>query len=181
MLGSASRYAGELSDAASREPSGEGFWRSERRLFVFGMLSLGSGVLVYAVARPAGTIPFLPHISGVSASVPRSLNVVIGALPTFSHAFAFALMTASLVGPGQTSRLFGCAAWTCTEMVFELAQYPVARGWLLEHWAGAASSIPALGRYLRGSTFDSYDLLAAAVGGLLAGVVVWADTSRRTL
>ena len=103
MLGSASRYAGELSDAAFQEPSSEGFRRSECRLFVFGILSLGAGVLVYAVARPAGTIPFLPHVSGVSAN-PRSMHAFIGALPTFSHAFAFALMSASLMGPGQTSR-----------------------------------------------------------------------------
>lgn len=175
------RSAGGSKDSALQEIRSEGDGRAERRLFVIGILSLGAGLCVYVVARPAGTIPLLPHITGVSTNFPSVVSVLVGALPTLSHAFAFSLMTASLIGPGQTGKLLACAGWTYTEMIFELGQHPIARAWLLEHWNGADSGVPFVGRYLRGSTFDRHDLIAAAVGGLFAGMVVWSGTLRRKL
>jgi hypothetical protein len=175
------RPAGGSKDSALQEMPREEEGRAERRFFAIGILSLAAGVCVYVIARPAGTIPLLPHVAGVSTNSPSVVNVLVGALPTFAHAFAFSLMTASLIGPGQIGKLLACAVWTCTEMIFELGQHPVARTWFLEHSAGNDSRVPFLGRYLRGSTFDRHDLLAAAVGGLFAAMVVWSATSRRKL
>lgn len=149
----------------------------DRRLFACGCLALAVGILVYVIARPAGTIPYLPHF-GHFAPLPVPMSAAVGSLPTFSHAVAFSLLLAALLGTSRRRQLFACAAWTSIELLFEVAQHPVARGWLFNRADSLIRMSPAIERYLQGSTFDVEDLLAAVLGGILAAALVVA--SRRT-
>ena len=64
----------------------------EPRLFAWGMFWLALGFLIYATARPATALAFLPHSSN-PAALPHWLKVALGPAPSFVHVTAFALMS----------------------------------------------------------------------------------------
>ena len=119
-------------------------------LFVLGLGALALGVAVYALDRPAGSVAFLPaglaHDSGI-------LGPFAGPLPTFLHAMAFSLMTATLLAPTLCARLAACGVWVAANWLFEAAQHPAFRDITGVGMPGA---------------FDPLDMVAAPLGAAMA-------------
>ena len=139
---------------------------SVRCFFVWGLVWLAAGVAIYATARPAVVIAFLPHASHPEA-LPHWLKVALGPAPTLVHVMAFSLMSAAVVARSARDCWCVCAAWVAVETVFECAQHPSVRLWLSQHHA-AALQLPLLGNYISHGSFDVADLIAAGVGGAIA-------------
>lgn len=127
-------------------------------LFASGVGVLAAGVLVYALDRPADSVPFLPAALSLHdghAFLPAPLA---GLLPTFLHTMAFALMTAAVLGPGPRKAVLAGAAWAAVNMLFEFSQHPLFAKTLGAGMAG---------------TFDGLDLLAAPMGAAAAVLLAW--------
>jgi hypothetical protein len=123
------------------------------KLFLAGLTVLAFGALVYALDRPADSVLFLPAVLSLhdgQAWIPPPLG---GALPTFLHTLAFALMTAALLGPGPRCAVQAAAGWAVINILFESAQHPLF--------------VKALGVGMAG-TFDPIDVLAASAGAATA-------------
>ena len=136
--------------------------------------ALAAGALLYAVARPYAAA-FLPagwHRPALAGTLLPLAAALIGAAPTFVHAFAMSLLIA-MATQAATSRGRGwcCAAVCAVEFAFEIAQHPAVTAVLL----GSVMPSPvaggidgALRAYLMHGTFDPLDLHAACVGCLTA-------------
>ncbi|HTR76970.1 MAG TPA: hypothetical protein VMH39_02630 [Gemmatimonadaceae bacterium] len=69
----------------------------DHRQFSTGAAVLAIGVLAYVVARPAGSVYFLPRGLSFPVRVPPSLQGVAGWIPTFAHTLAFCLFSSAVL------------------------------------------------------------------------------------
>lgn len=145
------------------------------RLFLFGTAWFLLGVLVYLAARPRTTSSFFPEAASIAAFLPHWLRSLLGPVPTFVHVIAFSMMSAALVGRTYKKQLALCAGWAGIEIVFEVAQHPLIRNWLLR--TDSLSSMPFISKYLAG-TFDYADILAAIVGASLTALFLGSTRSK---
>lgn len=130
---------------------------------------LAFGILIYALARPPTEMfPFISQHRFMLTSL-RRLICFLGPLPTFVHVMAFSLLSAAIVGVEFRRVAVVSGGWMSVEVVFELAQYPVARDWLLQHQSWI-EWIPYARSFLMWGTFDWADVTAAFLG---AGLSVW--------
>jgi hypothetical protein len=98
-----------------------------------------------------------------------------GSLPAFSHAFAFSLLTAALMGRTRGAAAGACLGWLLVDSVFELGQHPAVSGKLARAMPPGLESLPILGRagdFFLAGTFDWKDLLSIALGALVAYGVI---------
>lgn len=124
-------------------------------LFLAGLAALAAGALVYMLERPADSVLFLPAALSLydgGAWLPPALG---GALPSFLHTMAFALMTAALLPAMVRARLAACAVWASIDILFEAAQHPLLV-------ATVGTGMPGI--------FDPLDMAAALAGGTAAFV-----------
>jgi len=125
----------------------------ELRLCRYGLLALGAGSSIYLFAR--------------SAALPSpALSLWMGSLPTLLHTAAFALLSLAVVAPWPRLAPAVCAAWILVESAFEALQLPAVAE--LTRASAIAPDSTLLRAYLHG-TFDPLDIVAAALGALLAG------------
>jgi hypothetical protein len=127
---------------------------------VAGLLLLLTGVFVYALDRPGDSVAFLPSPLVYDSGL---LGPFAGPLPSFLHAMAFSLMTASLLAPTRRMRVSACTAWLMVNWLVEAGQAPAVR-----QAAGFGMS----------GTFDPIDMLAALLGAtsaflVLEAVAIW--------
>lgn len=142
-------------------------------------VALAVGAAVYLLDR-GGDVGFVPAALAERLSVHRVFGLLGGSLPSFTHAFAFALLTAAVLRPWPALARLGCAVWVLIDAVFELAQIHAVGG-VLGAAIGRSANGPAaavlapLGAYLASGTFDVLDLAAIAAGGAAAYLVVAAS------
>lgn len=136
-------------------------------LVAAGVLSLG--MLVYLVDRPADTTPHLAAVHALTSWPHYSFGRLGDHLPTFAHAFAFSVLTASLLEPA--GRGASCLTWLATDVALELGQHPALAASLPSslQWAPFASELQ---RYFASGTFDVWDLASVGVGAALAYAVL---------
>jgi len=144
---------------------------SQRRCIALGSIWLGAGLVVYALARPDTVHAILGATPVPRPRLPSTLVALLGPVPTLTHAAAFSLFTAAVLG--ARARWIACGAWALIEIAFELAQQSSVSAWLLAHGAALPFTVRA---YLAG-TFDPADLLAAVAG---AGLALWSLTPTRS-
>ena len=146
---------------------------------------LAMGLAVYVLDRAPGSAMAWPAAwsIGPAADTPavagagKWLGVVTGSLPSFVHAFAFALLSALLLPRTRSWAAAACAAWALIDTVFEVFQHPVlsahAARWLQDLVLGTALqwSADKTARYLVSGRFDPFDVLAGALGALAAYAV----------
>ncbi len=143
-------------------------------LIGLGLTALMGGTAVYLLDRPAEQ-SVIPSALSLFAQTPPVFGHLGASLPSFAHAFAFALLTAALLGGAKRSALTACLAWGLLETVFELGQHPGLATWLV-------GALPPVGTpnafvdytraYFQHGTFDPGDLLAIAAGALAAYLVI---------
>lgn len=137
------------------------------------------GALVYAGARTAGGAMLIPSTLGFVPSLPILMqdwfSPVTGSLPTFAHTVAFALFTSALALRGPRRAAAACALWFVIEVLLEAGQAdPVART-VAELLPGSVTHLPLLDHtaaYFLHGTFDPLDLAAAAMGAVMAYLIL---------
>ncbi len=137
---------------------------------VTGLALVAFGTAVYLVSRSAGTV-VLPTGLGIDP-----LPALTGSLPSLCHTAGFGLLSAAAVGVSQRSVTWSAAAWTAIGWGFEVLQHPIVADALLRRPAGVAGdplarAVDALARYAHLGTFDPFDLVATACGGVVTLVV----------
>jgi hypothetical protein len=138
-----------------------------------GCAALAIGILVYLSDRVAGHAAWVPHLAVFDG---RHLFGMLGLwLPSLAHPLAFSLFTAAVLQPGALARWGACAFWGLVNVGFEVAQLPAFKPYLTEPLQGRAGDwavTRALLNYCIHGTFDPFDVCAALLGALAAGVIL---------
>jgi hypothetical protein len=140
-------------------------------LLAFALIALLAGVAFYWVSRSTGSALFLSLLPpSPEGPVPATFVRWLGWLPTFSHVFAFALLT--YLALGRRHLLLACLLWVAVNALFELGQaLPADTVRLLPDFLN-------LHTYFIHGVFDPLDLLACAAGGGAAWVLIRRGESR---
>lgn len=149
--------------------------RNDAPLVIIAALSLLCGLVVYWVARPAGSVYALARLPAFPIGVDSSWRVLADHLPDFIHPYAFILLTVAAM-PWSSPRATGmtCIGWTVVDFLFELGQHPGVSAYAaaIPRWFDQLPVLEsARGFFVRGR-FDWLDLLAIALGSTLAWVTV---------
>ena len=145
-----------------------------RILVGIGGLSLGA--LVYLCERSPESYGFgviVRDYLGFIRPHRMLFGVLANNLPSFTHVFAFSLMTAGLLGTRRKGNLLICLLWFLIDTVFEIGQglkhisLAIIPEWLEVHTLPMAS----LQEYFRYGTFDIRDIVAGLLGALAAFIV----------
>lgn len=152
--------------------------RTEALLLFLGLLGLGIGIAVYLFDR-GGNAYFVPDGLGSVLPLRSVFGSLSGSLPAFVHVFAFAVLTAAILGPSRVGAGRICVAWFGVDTSFELAQSATAHAllsnllpdvpvsiWLLRQGAG----------YFQHGTFDLIDIYATFAGACIAFLVISATS-----
>jgi hypothetical protein len=129
------------------------------------LMALIIGALYYWLTRPVGSAVFLKLLPSApldlqSAHIGRWLDW----LPTFIHVFAFSLLTWLVFG--RRHELIACTLWGVINAMFELGQALPSS--LIRYFPEALN----LHNYLLRGVFDLLDLVACALGSLLAWTII---------
>jgi len=147
--------------------------KTEFSLLWLAALSLGLGVLVYALDR-SGTAYFLPSWLGRDAG-PAAFGQLGRHLPTFVHPFAFVLITVAVLRPPPRLLPAVCVTWFAIESGFELGQlgpYGERIATAVPEWFEGTPLLGATSSYFSRGTFDPLDVLAIGLGVVGAYYVV---------
>lgn len=147
---------------------------------MIGGLALAVGVAVYVVARPAGSVAFLPRNLSIPVTLSPSLRDITGPLPTLAHSLAFCLFSAAVVSRRRIHAGVICAAWFAIEAAFEIGQHHRVSAWLVPRipaWFDRVWLLANTRTYFAHGTFDSMDIVAAALGSAIAVLVITQTTT----
>ena len=137
-------------------------------------ISLAAGLLVYLVARPAGSVWFL-SAAHVDLAVSPDIRHAAGSLPTFTHTLAFSLLSAGVIASDRVRGAVICAAWFLIESAFEIGQRADVSPWLtarLPAWFSHVWLLSNSTTYFSRGTFDARDIIAAAAGAATACFII---------
>lgn len=151
---------------------------------MIGMAALSVGLMVYLYDRPPDSALMLQVIGITKAfsEVSPLFGPIGDQLPAFIHVFAFALLTAGLLGCRSRGALFICLFWLAVNVLFELGQ--VIENPIAGNHSGAFDTVfgsGVLGNFFRFGTFDPLDLLAMTVGAVAAFIILRITMQRRVL
>ncbi len=138
------------------------------------LLVLVVGTLVYVLDRPAEQLP-LVGIINLSEVLPALFGPVGHSLPTFTHVFAFSLLTAAWFGGGQRVGLTACLVWFGVDSAFEVGQHPQIAERLVQFMPGWFGQLPVLHQtdsFFSSGTFDPGDLISIALGAAVAYLLI---------
>jgi hypothetical protein len=136
-----------------------------RWLLLAATLALTIGGLVYLWDRAPGSTLLLPAYVGRAVGAPSIFGRLGRSLPSFTHSFAFALLSTLILGRSRRALVLGCGAWWAIDSLFEIGQQASVRTHLVP-WLPAP-----LGHYFAHGTFDYLDLLAIALGAIAAALL----------
>jgi len=148
-------------------------FRRQVWLWSMGCGALALGLLVYLADRPAAHALLIPQF-GLAAGQ-RWFGAAGLWLPSFVHPLAFSLFSAALLAPKPRWAFGACGFWFTVNVAFEIGQHPQVRGPLaaaLRDGFGHGPVARALQNYFLRGTFDVGDLIAAALGAMLAAAVL---------
>ncbi len=149
---------------------------------VIGLAVLLLGTMVYVVDRPWEQTIFVPGDLSLFHLTPSVFGIIGHSLPTFTHIFAFCLLTAVVLSHAKRTAVTVCLGWFLVDAGFEMGQHPQVAGWLSSSVPQWFEHIPVLDRtasYFLHGTFDPLDMLAIASGALAAYLVIQNTTRGR--
>jgi len=141
-----------------------------------GLAVLVMGTLVYLVDRPPEETYFVSE-SKVDISLHDTLPSLYGrigaSLPTFSHVFAFILITAGLLNCRKRGYLIITLCWFITDSAFEIGQKfsDTAVKWV-PSWFSGIPFLENTESYFRRGTFDWIDMATIFFGSIAAYAVL---------
>jgi len=137
------------------------------------LLVLAIGTAVYVLDRDWASVQFLAPFASRQVDLAPVFGTLGQILPSFCHAYAFALLLILALGRSRRARLIGATSWFSVAAVCELVQAERI-GDLVSKTAAARAGAPILDnfiRYVANGRFDPGDLGAAALGCLTAFLV----------
>jgi len=137
------------------------------------LLVLAVGTAVYVLDRDWASVQFLAPIASRQVDFEPAFGALGQVLPSFCHAYAFALLLILALGRSRRARLIGATSWFAIAAAFELVQAERI-GELVLKTAAALADAPVLDsfiRYVANGQFDPGDLGAASLGCLAAFLV----------
>ena len=110
------------------------------------------------------------------------LGVVGNNLPSFIHAFSFILITAGLTIYQRRHALLICLSWFLVDSAFELGQHVITEtSAVIPSWFSGVLVLENTKNYFAQGTFDLNDLIAVALGAVIAYLVLLLTGKRRTI
>ena len=149
--------------------------RINRGQIAVGAASLATGLLTYLVARPSGSVWFVPSIMHLDIPIPSIVRHAAGPLPAFTHTLAFSLLSSGVVASRRRGGAVICAAWLLLESAFEMGQRPDISAWLtsrLPAWFDHVWLLANARSYFAHGTFDPFDIAAAAAAAAMACFII---------
>ena len=148
-------------------------WLAHALFTATGCFSLLIGLLVYLTERDASQALLIPAVSTLAGV--HIFGVLGQWLPSFVHPFAFSLFSAAALPTSGRPRYLACVVWFGINVAFEFGQYPRFSGpfarAIQDAFGSTVVTRPLANYFVRG-TFDSVDILAAALGALAAAGVL---------
>lgn len=146
-----------------------------------GFLALIAGAAVYLLDRDWNTALFLAPVSAWQPDPVVSLGLAGLSLPSFCHAYAFALLIILALRPARHARLTGTLSWLIVASALECLQADVIARRVADGIGSYAGNPLADGflAYTMNGRFDVADLMAAAAG-VSAAFVATSILERRT-
>ena len=150
----------------------------KRRLFLAatsGLISLLLGVLVYLLDREWESVLFLAAFSTWQPAVMGWFGPLGPNLPSFFHAYGFALLIILALGGMRVSALLGATGWFGVAVLLEALQSEPIGNFLITTRSFFSNSVfgRAVEAYVVNGSFDTGDILATAIGCLAAGAVAY--------
>ncbi len=149
--------------------------KTNKAQIVIGLTALLLGTMVYVVDRPWEQAIFVPGDLSLFHLTPSVFGVIGHSLPTFTHVFAFSLLTIALVSGTKRAAITVCLGWFLVEAAFELGQHPalvLALATAMPPWFAGLPILNKSASYFLHGTFDPLDILAIASGALAAFLVI---------
>lgn len=139
-------------------------------LQVSALIALLIGSTVYLLDRDWATTLFLAPLSEWQPPPTVSFGWLGYRLPSLLHSYAFALLLILVLRPARHARLLGALSWLAIATSLECLQANNLRS-LFADGIGAVAGVPFVNSFLSyivNGHFDAADLLATALGVLLA-------------
>jgi hypothetical protein len=133
------------------------------------------GVLVYLFDRSAADIYFIPGWWRFADGTPTLFGAAGHNLPSFAHAYCFALLISVLLMPWRFAPLTICAGWFAVEAFFELTQIEMIASRVLPILPAWFADWPILRNvpyYFQLGRFDLLDLAWAGFGTAAAWLTI---------
>lgn len=150
---------------------------------LIGILGLLFGTVVYLADRPPTETYFLNNLPvdvSLFNTVPNLFGVIGNNLPSFIHAFSFILITAGLTIDQTQNALLICLSWLLVDSAFELGQHVITEtSAVIPSWFSGVPVLENTGNYFTQGTFDLNDLIAVALGAMIAYLVLLLTAKRR--
>lgn len=153
--------------------------QAELTLVLLAFASLCAGSAVYLFDRGGDAL----LVSGTLAAMLPDRQLfggLSGSLPTFAHAFAFALLTAAALGLRARRAMPVCLAWAVIDALFELGQLDAAQGTVgatIPDWFANVWLLDRTRAYFALGTFDIADLCSIVLGAAAAYLLIRALTA----
>ena len=133
-------------------------------------IALVLATAVYIFDRDWSTVRFLAPLSALQPEIGGGFGPLGNTLPSFLHAYAFALLVILALRPNRHANTVGALGWLSVAGTLELLQIDSARGFC-DGVAGSISNliwIDGAGTCLVSGIFDTGDLWATALGCITA-------------
>lgn len=150
---------------------------------LIGAAGLSLGTLVYLIDRPPEATYFI-YFSKINISlyntVPNAFGVLGNSLPDFLHVFSFILLTAGLLSCQKKGSIIICISWFSVGFLFEMLQkYNAMPLKIIPTWFKGIPFLENTTNYFRQGTFDIADLIAIALGTVVAYFILLTTNQRR--
>jgi hypothetical protein len=136
-----------------------------------GVIFLFAGTIEYLAGRARESVYFLEKLKGLLPAftiAPHPYGWLGAFAPDFFHPLGFSLISMAFF-KGRSSRASLCLLWFFIDSLFEIAQkYGRALAPQVPQWFSHVPFLENLASYLQNGTFDTYDLLAIALGSITA-------------
>jgi len=134
------------------------------------ILALAAGTSIYLFDRDWASVLFLAPFTNSTADHVGLFGVLGGNLPSFFHAYAFALLLIMLLGKTPHARHIGAALWFSIAAALECLQATRIEALLYGSTAVHTDStiLGSIQAYIANGHFDPGDLLAAGLGCVAA-------------
>lgn len=139
------------------------------------------GILVYLLDRPGSAVYFLPDWWSLVEFTPSFFGPLGQYLPTFSHTFAFILLTTAVIAPHRRAAFVICAGWLIVDSFFEIAQrddLAVNIVSYLPDWFADWPLLDNVASYFLVGRFDPFDLVSIFAAGIAAFLLILYSTRR---
>ena len=139
---------------------------------LIGIIALLIGTLVYLFDRPPDQIYFI-YSSDINISLykifPNLFGLIGNSFPSFVHVFSFILITAALISCHKRGYIIICLSWALVDCSFELGQkFKSLFLKIIPSWFAGIPFLENTKNYFVYGTFDCNDLIATAIGSIIA-------------